>query len=142
MININIFRINISPCSLSIVDSKGSNGIILFFFLKKRNFYKNVLCFESQDVSDDNIFATVKHEGAAIHLIQGDDEAALTATRNNISIYIWTKKLDELYATLEPGLSKLPLERVRAPFEQPYGMREFHVKDPDGCLLMFGETIE
>jgi len=106
------------------------------------DFYKNVLCFESQEVSDDNIFATVKHEGAAIHLIQGDDEAALTATRNNISIYIWTKKLDELYATLEPGLSKLPLERVRAPFEQPDGMREFHVKDPDGCLLMFGEAIE
>lgn len=106
------------------------------------DFYKNVLRFESQAVSDDKIFATVKHEGAAIHLIQGDDQAALHATRNNISIYIWTKKLDELYARLKPELSKLPTERVRAPFEQPYGMREFHVKDPDGCLLMFGEAIE
>jgi hypothetical protein len=30
---------------------------------------------------------------------------------------------------------------VHAPFDQPYGMREFHVKDPDGCLLFFGERI-
>jgi hypothetical protein len=28
---------------------------------------------------------------------------------------------------------------VRAPLEQSYGVREFHVKDPDGCLLFFAE---
>jgi hypothetical protein len=35
----------------------------------------------------------------------------------------------------------LPDGRVRAPFDQPYGQREFHVLDEDGTLVFFGEAI-
>ena len=50
--------------------------------------------------------------------------------------------IHELRELALPGnaLETLPEDRVRAPFDQPYGMREFHVKDPDGCLLLFGEA--
>ena len=65
----------------------------------------------------------------------------MRATANNISIYLWVRGLDQLYDQLKPKLNTLAQGRVRPPFDQPYGMREFHVKDPDGCLLLCGEKI-
>ena len=39
------------------------------------------------------------------------------------------------------GLGALPKGRVRPPFTQDYGQREFHVADEDCTLVMFGETV-
>jgi hypothetical protein len=79
-------------------------------------------------------------DNAGISLVHaGGDERTLEATRHNISAYVWVKDLDALWRDLKPGLNALPQGRVRAPFTQDYGMREFHVKDPDGFLLFFGE---
>jgi len=105
------------------------------------DFYVGVLGFEALFVADDGRFATVLNGKAAIHFTQTDDATALAATANNISIYLWTTKVDRLYKKLKKLLDKLPEGRVKPPFNQPYGMREFHVKDPDGCLLFFGESI-
>ncbi len=103
------------------------------------DFYADVLGFERRFMADDNSFAIVVHGEAAIHFVATDSDEALHATANNISIYLWVREIDALYESLHPALEKLPDGRVRAPFDQPYGMREFHVKDPDGCLLLFGE---
>ncbi|MGB0697695.1 MAG: bleomycin resistance protein [Rhodospirillaceae bacterium] len=102
-------------------------------------FYVDILGFEARFVSDDKSFAILIHGAAAIQLVQTDDADALKATANNISIYLWVKHLDALYERLRPQLESLPEGRLRPPFNQDYGMREFHVKDPDGCLLFFGE---
>ncbi len=102
-------------------------------------FYTDVLGFDARLVTDDNSFAVVGLDGAGIQLLKTDDPQALRATANNISIYMPVHGLDALYEKLRPKLDALPAGRVRPPFEQPYGMREFHVKDPDGCLLFFGE---
>ena len=104
------------------------------------DFYVNTLGFENRMTSEDGNFAIVIHGEAAIQLLKTDDADALKATRNNISIYLWVKHVDALYEQLKPALDKLPEGRVRPPFNQPYGMREFHVKDPDGCLLFFAEA--
>ena len=105
-------------------------------------FYTDVLGFEQRMLSDDATFATVIWgDAAAIHLIGPADDDALKATASNISIYLWVRGVDALYAQLAGKLADLPEGRVRKPFDQPYGMREFHVKDPDGCLLFFGEPI-
>jgi catechol 2,3-dioxygenase-like lactoylglutathione lyase family enzyme len=103
------------------------------------DFYADMLGFERRTVSDDKSFAIVVHGDAALHFVATDDAQALRATANNISVYLWVQQLDELFGQLEPKLTGLDVGRVRAPHDQPYGMREFHVKDPDGCLLMFGE---
>ena len=102
-------------------------------------FYTAVLGFEARLVTDDDSFAVVGLNGAGIQLLKTDDAQALRATANNISIYMPVRGLDALYERLRPKLEALPTGRVRPPFDQPYGMREFHVKDPDGCLLFFGE---
>ena len=103
------------------------------------NFYVDTLGFEERYVSEDTSFAIVVHGEAAIHFVKTDSAEALNATANNISIYLWTKHVDVLYEQIQSKLDVLPEGRVRPPFTQDYGMREFHVKDPDGCLLFFGE---
>ena len=42
---------------------------------------------------------------------------------------------------MRPALSKLPVGRVRATFNQDYGQREFHVSDEDCTLTFFGEAV-
>lgn len=105
-------------------------------------FYKDTLGFDVRVFSPETQYALVAREGAGICLLGGDDENALRATRENVSAYIWVKDLSGLWAELEPKLTVLPDGRVRAPFTQDYGMREFHVKDPDGFLMFFGENAE
>lgn len=105
-------------------------------------FYEDVLDFERRFVSDDESFAIVVHGDAAVHFVKTADEAALQATANNISVYLWVRSVDQLYDRYRARLEALPADRVRPPFDQPYGMREFHVKDPDGCLLLFGEPVQ
>ncbi len=105
------------------------------------DFYVDVLGFEQRFVSQDETFAIVLHGDAAIHFVKAGSPDALKATAENISIYLWVRKLDALHDLLKPKLDRLPENRVRKPFDQAYGMREFHVKDPDGCLLLFGEEI-
>lgn len=102
-------------------------------------FYTDVLGFAAPLVAEDNGFAIVRRDGAAIHLLQTDNAEALAATANNVAIYIMTTGVVALYAQIEHLLDGLPEDRVRPPFLQDYGMREFHVKDPDGCLLFFAE---
>ncbi len=105
------------------------------------NFYVDILGFEARFVSQDETFAIVLHGDAAIHFVRTDSDEVLKATANNISIYLWIRQVDIFYEHLKAKLDSLPKGQVRPPFTQDYGMREFHVKDPDGCLLFFGEEI-
>lgn len=104
-------------------------------------FYVDLLGFDLGFVAEDQSFARVSRDGATIQFIHTANPEVLNATANNISIYLTVDGVDSLYETLRPGLETLGAGRVRAPFDQSYGMREFHVKDPDGCLLFFGERL-
>ena len=102
-------------------------------------FYRDLLGFEVKVESPDGQYGLVSREGAGVTLVGAADEDALKATRTNISAYIWVKDLPGLWDEMRAGLEALPEGHVRAPFVQDYGMREFHVKDPDGFLIFFGE---
>ena len=105
-------------------------------------FYCDVLGFEVAFLAADASLAIVTRGSAiGIQLLHCEDPKALEATANNISIYLHVRGLDALYEGLRPKLEALPEGRLRPPFDQDYGMREFHVKDPDGCLLFFGEDL-
>ncbi len=106
------------------------------------DFYCDTLGFERRMISDDRTFAIAVHGDAAIHFVRADDAASLHATANHISVYLWVRGIDALFDQWRERLSALEPGRVRPPFDQAYGMREFHVKDPDGCLLFFGEPAE
>ena len=103
-------------------------------------FYTDVLNFETRFLAEDGSIAIVMHGPAVgLQLLRCDDPKALEATATNISVYLHVRGLDALFERLRDKLEALPERRLRPPFNQPYGMREFHVKDADGCLLFFGE---
>ncbi|MEM8855573.1 MAG: VOC family protein [Pseudomonadota bacterium] len=105
-------------------------------------FYTDILGFDAAFVAGDGTFAMVRRGNAVVQLVLTDSEEVLKATANNIAIYITVRDVDGFYASLAPRLEELPDGRLRRPFNQPYGMREFHVKDPDGCLLFFGQDTD
>ena len=101
--------------------------------------FVETLGFEQRSADDGNTYRLVARDEAAVVLVGPADEASLAATARHASAYVWVEDLDALWAALAPGVETLEAGRVRAPFAQPYGMREFHVKAPDGFLVLFGE---
>ncbi|MEM9782070.1 MAG: VOC family protein [Pseudomonadota bacterium] len=97
------------------------------------------LGFEQRSADDGNTYRLVARDGAALVLVGPGDRESLAATAKHSSAYVWVEDLDAFWAEIAPRLADLPEGSVRAPFQQPYGMRECHVKGPDGVLLMFGE---
>ncbi len=99
-------------------------------------FYERHLGFRAGFLAEDRSYGIVGRDGTAIHLIHAEDEQALAATRTNISIFIEVADIDALWAEVE---ASQPPTKVRALEKTPWGLREFHILDPDGCLLRFGE---
>lgn len=102
-------------------------------------FYQDCLGFKMTSLADN--YAYLRHGGAALRLLECPPNSDGTALGHNQSFYIDVRDVDALYAQLKPALDGLPEGRVRAPFEQPYGQREFHVLDEDGALVFFGMAI-
>ena len=86
-------------------------------------------------------YAYLTRDSIAIRLIQTAPGTDTHDPKRQQSCYIDVEGLDGLYAELKPNLDKLPPGRVRAPFTQSYGQREFHVIDEDSLLIFFGESI-
>ena len=99
------------------------------------NFYTNILGFTVQ-VKDD-IYAYIVRDEIALRLLTATDPPP----KGQQACYICVENLDGLYEQMRPTLEKLPDGRVKVPFDQPYGQREFHVIDEDSLLLFFGEPV-
>ncbi|MEO1544758.1 MAG: VOC family protein [Pseudomonadota bacterium] len=106
---------------------------------KSINFFETVLGFETTYQQDN--YAFMRRDNIAIRLLEAGKGVDLSDPRRQIACYIDVYGLDDLYAELKPKLDKLPKGRVRAPFNQDYGQREFHVIDEDALLIFFGEPI-
>lgn len=86
-------------------------------------------------------YAYLTRDSIAIRLIQAAPGTDTHDPKRQQACYIDVEGLDSLYAELKPNLDQLPPGRVRAPFNQTYGQREFHVIDEDSLLIFFGESI-
>lgn len=102
------------------------------------DFYVDTLGFTLDFMAPDESVTRLRRDGAAIRFVRSEDAGALAATASAISIHLAVNGVDELFASLRPALDKLPANSVQPPFDAGGGMREFHVRDPDGCLLIFG----
>ena len=103
-------------------------------------FYRDMLGFTVGFQADN--YAFLKRDDAAIRLVQVDADVDLKNPERQGSFYIDVQDIDALYTDMEPALSKLPEGRVRAPFNQDYAQREFHVIDEDCTLVFFGEAVQ
>lgn len=103
-------------------------------------FFCNMLGFAVGSQSED--YAYLQRDDVGIRLVQVGPGVDTHDPKRQLACYIDVEGLDALFEELKPNLDKLPKGRVRAPFDQPYGQREFHVIDEDALLLFFGEPIE
>ena len=103
-------------------------------------FYRNVLGFEVGFQADN--YAFLRRDEIAVRLLGVDASTDLASPEGEQSFYIDVHGLDALYESLAAGLEALPPGRVREPFNQGYGQREFHVIDEDGTLIFFGERVQ
>ncbi|WP_146344679.1 bleomycin resistance protein [Phaeobacter marinintestinus] len=103
-------------------------------------FYRDVLGFEIGFLAEN--YAFLHRDSVAIRLVEVSGHVDLKHPERENSFYIDVNGLDALYETMKPALDSLPAERVRAPFDQDYGQREFHVADEDCTLVFFGEPVK
>ncbi len=106
---------------------------------KQIKFYRDVLGFTVGFQADN--YAFLRRDAAAVRLVEVSAHVDLSHPEREGSFYIDVDGIDALYAAMKPALDTLPEERVRAPFNQDYGQREFHVADEDCTLVFFGEAV-
>lgn len=100
-------------------------------------FYEGILGYQCT-FKMDGIYAFIRRDSAPIRLLVAGDGFDLTNPLTQQSIYIDVDDVDALYAELKPKLDTLEKGRVRAPFNQDYNQREFHVNDEDVTQIFFG----
>jgi hypothetical protein len=71
-----------------------------------------------------------------LHLTRAASQQALRAAQEDISFVVAVSDLDAVWQAVVGGD---PPVRLRAPEMKPWGLREFHMYDLDGCLLRFQE---
>ena len=103
-------------------------------------FYREVLGFEVGHIAE-NMYAFMRRDEVAIRLVQVDETIDLHHPERQGSFYIDVQGINAVWLDMQPLLDELPEGRVRAPFDQDYGQREFHVVDEDCTLIYFGEAI-
>lgn len=96
-------------------------------------FFRDRLGFSVGFQSADPDYAFLYRDKVAVRLLQTD--VNLTDPKRQQLVYI---DVDALWEEIGPNFQDLTDGRWRAPFNQPYNQREFHVIDEGACLLMFG----
>lgn len=110
---------------------------------KSLSFYRETLGFEVAFINDDMRFAQIRREGAQLSLRETSDSDALDATAQQTAAIVWIEDVDRVYNDNQESLNALPEGQMRPPFDRTYGVREMHVKDPDGFLMFFtSDTAE
>jgi predicted enzyme related to lactoylglutathione lyase len=93
-------------------------------------FYRDVLGF-TWDFGNDT-YAVVWRDNSAIHFVKDD------TSPSGIHLFQWVKDVDSYYKEIVNRGANLAQE----PTNQPYGIREFGLSDPNGVGIVFGQDIE
>jgi predicted enzyme related to lactoylglutathione lyase len=97
-------------------------------------FYTTVLGFTVTMRSPE--YSIADRDGSTIHFMKAADKSVMAAVRGHASIYI---EVDDIRAMYEHAKTcKVPglMTELRA---RDYGMAEFHIDDPNDCLVFVGQ---
>jgi len=100
-------------------------------------FYRDLLGFTVY--VDDGGYAYIERERIGLRILQLEADALNPPGCSHI--YVDISGADALFSEFEPHFHQLPKDRWGPPKDQPYGQREFWVRDPDGNLITFGEGM-
>mgnify|MGYP005863699119 CR=1 FL=1 len=93
-------------------------------------FYRDVLGFRVTTTFDDGSFALLHGGGAELALVRDDAPSPQGA-------YLYVRGVEALHARCEVAGAKV----VYSLTDEPWGLRNFVVEDPDGHRIAIGERI-
>lgn len=93
-------------------------------------FYRDVLGFKC-DFGDDT-YAVVWRDNSAVHFVRGEGGP------HGVHLFQWVKDVDAYYREIVGRGASVAAE----PTDQPYGIREFGLRDINGVAIVFGQDIE
>jgi len=97
-------------------------------------FYHHVLGFEVARKSPE--YSIVERDGQTIHFMKAASEEVMRCVRGHTEIYIEVSNIASLWEHVKTFKNRY---KVRDLFDRDYGMTEFHISDPNGCLVFVGE---
>jgi predicted enzyme related to lactoylglutathione lyase len=99
-------------------------------------FYHDVLGFTAMTKSAE--YAIVERDGQTIHFMKAASEEVMRCVRGHTEIYLEVSNIASLWEHVKTFKDR---HRIRDLFDRDYGMTEFHIGDPNGCLVFVGEPI-
>jgi len=99
-------------------------------------FYQNVLGFTVIMKSPD--YSIMERDGQTIHFQKAASEEVMNCVRGHAEIYIEVSGIHSLWEHVKTFKSRY---RIRDLFDREYGMTEFHIADPNECLVFVGEPV-
>ena len=100
-------------------------------------FYHDVLGFVPTVQTDG--YAIVERDGQTIHFMKADSDEVMSHVRGHTEIYIEVSDIAPLWEHVKTFKDRY---RIRDLFERDYGMTEFHIEDPNGCLVFVGAQTQ
>jgi catechol 2,3-dioxygenase-like lactoylglutathione lyase family enzyme len=97
-------------------------------------FYHDVLGFTAVMKSPE--YAIVERDGQTIHFMKAASEEVMRCVRGHTEIYIEISGIDSLWEHVKTFKHRFG---IRDLFDRDYGLTEFHIHDPNGCLVFVGE---
>jgi predicted enzyme related to lactoylglutathione lyase len=97
-------------------------------------FYQDVLGFTAMMESSE--YSIVERDGQTIHFMKAASEHVMECVRGHTEIYIEVSGIRSLWEHVKSFKDRY---RIRDLFDRDYGMTEFHIGDPNGCLVFVGE---
>lgn len=101
-----------------------------------RDYYLNQLGFEEFGNADYPDYLIIKKENLEIHFFLFKE---LDPRENYGQVYIRVNEIEKIYREMLD--QKVTIHPNGALKETPWGMKEFHLLDPDNNLLTFGEIL-
>ena len=98
-------------------------------------FYHEVLGFTAMMKSSE--YSIVERNAQTIHFMKAASEDVMKCVRGHTEIYIEVSNIDLLWEHVKTFKDRY---RVRDLFDRDYGMTEFHIEDPNGCLVFVGQS--
>jgi catechol 2,3-dioxygenase-like lactoylglutathione lyase family enzyme len=97
-------------------------------------FYQEVLGFTVKIKSAE--YAIVERDGLNIHFMKAASKHVMDCVRGHTEIYIEVCGIRSLWVHVKTFQERY---KIRELFDREYGMTEFHIGDPNGCLVFVGE---
>jgi catechol 2,3-dioxygenase-like lactoylglutathione lyase family enzyme len=99
-------------------------------------FYQDVLGFTPMMKSPE--YSIMERDGQTIHFQKAASEEVMNCVRRHTEIYIEVSGIHSLWEHVKTFKDRY---RIRDLFDREYGMTEFHISDPNDCLVFVGQPV-